>query len=233
MCTASQVWEQDYGHEGPVWCDFLCGQSEWLTATLSVANHQGRWYSDARGEAERCLVHQHGAWGAAVARRCLETWKSIGRQKGAALRLTWGPGAVWVFLEWERRAQPQGPLAQEAGAAEDSQMPPELLKGVMKRCSQWFRKSPPEEWVFAICWGGKWWGEERRGWKLPVLHRIQCCRGKVQARNSKRQRRENKAKEWVEVFIQVSRRHQSGRAAPQPQDCARRTGSDLQGSLCS
>lgn len=45
--------------------------------------------------------------------------------------------------------------------------------------------------------------------------------------------RENKAKEWVEVFIQVSRRQQSERAAPRPRGSARRTGSDVQGACAA
>lgn len=56
--------------------------------------------------------------------------------------------------------------------------------------------------------------EEGKTWQLQPRSQYceeECRRGKTTVKGEG-----NKAKEWVEVFIQISRRQQSKREAPQP-----------------
>lgn len=76
---------------------------------------------------------------------------------------------------------------------------------------------PPEDWAITICQGGKWWEEEKEEAKSTScsvecsIGEGECRQGKVRVKGEKK-----KAQEWVEVFIQISRRQQSKSKAPQP-----------------
>lgn len=233
MCTASRVWEQDCGNEGPVWCDFLWGQSEWLTATLSVANRQGRWYSDARGEAERCLEHQHGAWGAVAARRCLETWRAYEDRRERP-------------SDWhEAVAQSESSQSEKEGPSLRGLLPGKLRQQRTARCRRSLSRvswkdvhSDSESCLQRSGWSqfaevGSGGGKKEKRVKAAsaaqntVLLRRSAGEDQQEAKERKQSRRVGKS-----VYSSKQEAPKREGSSPNPRQCPQNR-LDLQGSLCS